>query len=219
MNAEETECTLDQPEAVAALTFQSGLITTEGVATPITDLANAQFANEQFTSGKVGMTTNGPWNFVNLRNDATFDWDIAPMPAGPNGSVTWVAGSGFGLSRTTEHPEEAWQALKVITSSASLQKTAAAGRGYPARRSAVPAFIDRSQKPTAVDIVEQIVAEEIAGARFLKTTTTWQETEVMLTREFNPVYLGDQSVDDTIATVKQEFDELLEKHQEILAQG
>jgi hypothetical protein len=83
----------------------------------------------------------------------------------------------------------------------------------------VPAFVDPAQKPAAVDIVEQIVAEEIAKARFLKTTTTWQETEVMLTREFNPVFLGDQSVEETVAAVKEEFDELLEKHQELLEQG
>lgn len=219
MNAEETECTLDTPEAIAAIEFVSGLFSTEQVAAPITDLANPQFSNEQFTSGKIGMTQNGPWNFVNLRSNATFDWDIAPLPAGPAGSVTWVAGSGFGLSRTTEHPEEAWQALKVITSSASLNKTAAAGRGYPARKSALPSFIDRTQKPEGVDVVEQIVAEQIASARFLRTTTTWQETEVMLTRDFSPVYLGDQSVEDTVSRVKRNFDELLEKHQELLSQG
>lgn len=219
MNAEETTSTLDSPEAIAALQFVSGLFTTENVAAPITDLANTQFASEQFTSGKIGMTQNGPWDFVNLRANASFDWDIAPLPAGPGGSVTWVAGSGFGLSRNTRHPEEAWQALKVITSSASLNKTAAAGRGYPGRLSAVPSFVDRAQKPTGVDVVEQIVAEQIASARFLKTTTTWQETQVMMTRDFDPLYLGDQSVEDTIATVKRNFDELLEKHQELLGEG
>ncbi len=60
------------------------------------------------------------------------------------------------------------------------------------------------------------MAEEIASARFLKTTTTWQETQVMMTRDFDPMYLGDQSVADTVATVKRNFDDLLEKHQELL---
>jgi multiple sugar transport system substrate-binding protein len=216
MNAEETASTLDQPDAVAALDFVTGLLTEDEVATPITDLANANFAREAFNSGKVGMHTDGPWQFVNLREDAAFNWDVAPLPAGKAGSITWVAGSGFGVSNTTEHPNEAWQAVQVITSSQSLQKLAQAGRGYPARQSAVPAFVDPSVPPQNVAVVEQILANSVAQSRFLRTTTTWQETEVMLTQEFNPVFLGQQSVEETISRVKPKFDELLEKHQELI---
>lgn len=217
MNAEETTCTLDTPEALAAMNFFVGLWTKDRVAPPITDLANANYASEAFQSGTIGMSINGPWDFVNLRANASFDWDIAPLPAGPGGSVTWVAGSGFGISTTTEHPDEAWLALQVITSSESLRKLAAAGRGYPARQSSVPGFIDRAVPPASVDIVEQIVAEEIANARFFRTTTTWQETEVMLTQEWNPVFLGDTSVEDAVANITPKFDDLLEKHQELIA--
>lgn len=216
MNAEESACTLDSAESLAALNFLVGLFTEDQVAPPITDLANNLYASEAFQSGKIGMYTNGPWEFVNLRTNATFDWDIAPIPAGPGGSVTWVAGSGFGISNTTEHLDEAWQALKVITSPASLQKLAAAGRGYPARRSAVPAFIDPTAPPASVDRVEQIVAEQGVEARFYRTTTTWQETQVMLTRDFNPVFLGQQTVEETVEKVKPAWDELLEKHQQLL---
>jgi hypothetical protein len=38
----------------------------------------------------------------------------------------------------------------------------------------------------------------------------------MLSRDFSPVFLGKQSVRDTIANVKPQFDELLQEHQEIL---
>jgi len=216
MNAEETECTLNSPESLAALNFLVGLFTEDQVAPPITDLANPLYAAEAFQSGKIGMYTNGPWEFVNLRENAAFGWDIAPIPAGPAGSVTWVAGSGFGISNTTEHPEEAWQALKVITSPASLQKLAAAGRGYPARRSAVPAFIEPNVPPAGVAAVERIVGEQGVEARFYRTTTTWQETQVMLTRDFNPVFLGQQTVEETVDKVKPQWDELLEKHQRLL---
>lgn len=218
MNEEETVSTLDSPESLEALNFIVGLIT-DGTAAPITDLANPQFANEAFLSGNIGMSQNGPWQFVNLRSQAPFNWDVAPLPAGPAGSITWVAGSGFGISNTTAYPEEAWQALKVITSTASLEKVATAGRGYPARQSAVPAFIDPGQPPEHVDIVADILNEDIAESRFLRTTTTWQETEVMLAQEFNPIFLGQESVEDVVARIKPRFDELLARHQELIAQG
>lgn len=216
MNEAETETLIDSPDSVAALNFMVGLITKDKCAAPITDLANANFASEQFYSGKIGMTPNGPWNFVNVRKNAGFKWDIAPLPAGKAGSVTWVAGSGFGISNTTQHPEEAWLALKTITSTESLEKTAKAGRGYPGRQSAVPAFIDRSLAPENVDTVAGILTNELAQSRFYRTTTTWQEIAVMMTQEFNPVYLGQQSVEETVARVAPKFNELLAKHQSLL---
>lgn len=216
MNEEETESTLDSPESVEALNFIIGMITQDETAAPITDLANTQFARETFNSGKIGMTQDGPWQFVNTRKDAAFNFDVAPLPAGPAGSVTWVAGSGFGISNTTEHPDAAWQALKVITSTESLMKLARAGRGYPARQSAVPAFVEPDAPPDNVPVVEGILANEVSESRFLRTTTTWQETEVMLTQDFNPIFLGDQSVEEVIENVKPKFDELLGRHQELL---
>ena len=50
------------------------------------------------------------------------------------------------------------------------------------------------------------------------TTTTWQETTVMLARDFSPVFLGKQSVDAVVRKVKPQFDKLLAENQEILEQ-
>jgi multiple sugar transport system substrate-binding protein len=219
MNPEENECTLDQPPAVNALTFYSSLFVSERVAAPITDLANPLWAIEVFYSGKIAMHANGPWQFVNIRKNANFDWDIAPLPAGPAGSITTAAGSGFGISANTKYPEEAWKALRVITSTESLSKLARAGRGYPARKSAVPAFKDPTVPPSHVDIVEKILSNEIGTARFYKTVTTWQEIAVMLQRDFPPVLLGQQTVQETITKIKPQFDELLKKHSELVKQG
>ncbi len=159
-----------------------------------------RFTNsEAFYSGKIGMYYTGPWNFVNVRKNAKFAWDIAPLPQGKAGSVTYVAGSGFGISNTTKSPDEAWQALKVLTSNESLQKLAKGGRAYPARQSAVPAIVNPAVPPKSIDTVQQVLDDKIAKTRFYKTTTTWQE-----------------SVADTVAKVKPKFDDLLKKHQELV---
>lgn len=216
MNEEETECTLDSPESLEALNFLYTLVTEDQAVTPLTDLANANFHREAFNSGNVGMQQDGPWQFVNTRKEATFDWDIAPIPAGSAGSITTVNGSGFGISNTTQHPEAAWQALKVITSTESLEKVARAGRGYPARQSAVPAFVDPSLPPEHVEMVERILTGEIAQVRQFDTTTTWQEIVIMLTRDFVPILLGEQTPEEIVADVVPNFNDLLERHQELL---
>ena len=213
MNAAETECTLDTPESIEAMEFVISMIT-DGIAAPVTDLANTSFAIEEFFSGKVGMHVDGPWQFINIKENSDFEWDVAPLPAGPAGSVTPAAGSGFGISNTTENPDAAWDALKILTSTGSLEKLVKAGRGYPARQSAVPTF--ENPPPDNVDVVQKILVSDIGEARPFVTTTTWQETTVMMGRDFSPVFLGKQSVEEVVDKVKPQFDELLQEHQEIL---
>jgi multiple sugar transport system substrate-binding protein len=159
------------------------------------------------------MTINGPWQVVNVRKSAKFDFDYVPFPAGKGGSVPWDAGSGFGISNKTKFPDEAWQALTALTSTESLKKIANGGRAFPARKSAVSAYIDPALPPKNATIVEGIDAQ----ARFLKTTTTWQEIEVMMMQDFaSQLFLGQKSVKDTVAAVKPKFDALLKKHQDLL---
>src|SRR5690606_17581836 len=44
------------------------------------------------------------------------EWAVVPLPAGPNGTresaVMWM---GWGINANTEHPEEAWELLKWLT--------------------------------------------------------------------------------------------------------
>jgi multiple sugar transport system substrate-binding protein len=213
MNAAQTECTLDSAESIAAMEFVISMIT-DGIAAPVTDLANTSFAIEEFFSGKIGMHIDGPWQFINIKENSDFEWDVAPLPAGPAGSVTPAAGSGFGISNTTENADAAWEALKILTSTSSLEKLVKAGRGYPARESAVPTF--EKPPPDNVDVVQKILVSDIGEARPFVTTTTWQETTVMMGRDFSPVFLGKQSVEEVVDKVKPQFDELLQEHQEIL---
>jgi multiple sugar transport system substrate-binding protein len=213
MNEAQTECTLDTPESIEAMEFVISMIT-DGIAAPVTDLANTSFAIEEFYGGKIGMHVDGPWQFINIKENSDFEWDVAPLPAGPAGSVTPAAGSGFGISNTTENPDAAWEALKILTSTGSLEKLVKAGRGYPARQSAVPTF--ENPPPDNVDVVQKILVSDIGEARPFVTTTTWQETTVMMGRDFSPVFLGKQSVEEVVDKVKPQFDELLQEHQEIL---
>ena len=87
----------------------------------MTDFADPVAGFNRFLGGKVAMHTNGPWQIVNVRANAKFGWDVAPIPAGPAGSVGWAAGSGFGVSSATENADAAFKAISVITSKESIE--------------------------------------------------------------------------------------------------
>jgi multiple sugar transport system substrate-binding protein len=215
MNEDATECTLDQPEAMEAMQFLSDLFNKDKVAAPVTDLANPNFGLERFFSGKVGMHMDGPWQIVNIRGNAKFDFDIAPIPAGSAGSICWAAGSGFGISKATKHAGSAFKAISVITGKEALAGLTKAGRGYPARQSAVPIFEAKSPPKNAA-IVQQVLNSKIGETRPFRATATWQETDVMLTQELMPaIFLGNPSIESAVAKVKPKFDALLKRAKDI----
>lgn len=215
MNAEKTECLLGTAESISAMEFLVGMID-EGIVAPITTVAGTFSAADQFNSGKIGMFIDGPWSILTVRGAAEFDFDIAPIPEGSAGSIPWAAGSGFGISKSVADPEEAWQALKVITNTQALEDLAKAGRGYPARRSSVPAFEDPSLPPKNVELVQKVLDGEIGEVRPYETTATWEETNVMLNRELVPILLGNRSVEEAVEVVVPQFDILLDQHQELV---
>ena len=78
---------------------------------------------DPFASGQQAMTMEGSWAVVasRLSIGSKFDWDVAPLPKGPTGHIPLSpAGGAWSASATTKHPYEAWQYLKWLSSTQSL---------------------------------------------------------------------------------------------------
>ena len=199
---------LSNPATQAAIQFYADLLNKEKVAAPITDPSNANWNREQFYAGRVAMYHDGPWNFVNLRSKMRDDWDITFFPRGQAGSVPWVAGSGFGIAAGSQHKTEAWQALKWLTSSDSLQQVAKAGRGYPGRQSAQPAFVHKDVPPQH----QELIAEQAKTAKPYRVNTNWQEIVTQLGRDLvDPIMLTGKPVPEAIKDAEPAYQDLISK--------
>jgi len=219
MDKGATKSTLDSPQAMEAMQFLSDLFLKDKVAAPITDLANPNFGLERFSSGKVAMHMDGPWQIVNIRSNAGFDFDIAPIPSGRAGSVGWAAGSGFGISKATDKSDDVFKAISVITGPAALKSLTRAGRGYPARQSAVPIFESKSP-PDHAALVQKVLNSQLGQTRPYRATATWQETIVMLTQELIPaIFLGNPDLATGVQNAKPKFDSLLARAKDIESRG
>ena len=69
----------------------------------------------------------------NIKKKVNFTVGMAPVPAREAGSITLRAGSGFGISTTSAHKDEAWKAIQVMTGPEAEQYLAEAGRAFAAR--------------------------------------------------------------------------------------
>lgn len=102
------------PEAVETIEFLNSLINEHGVAPQPAELEGVP---DIFASGLAAMWVDGIWNVTGLRDTATFNWAVGPVPRGPN----WAEETAYGWSdmisigATTEYPEESWDLIQCLT--------------------------------------------------------------------------------------------------------
>ena len=172
------------------------------------DMPTANWVTDQFYGGRAAMITTGPWNFVNARSKVKDVWDVAMLPRGKAGSISWIAGSGFGISSSTKYKNEAWQVLKYITSTEGLSQVAKAGRGYPGRASATQAFYRTDVPPEH----QQIIAKQAETGKAYRTNSTWQEILDQLKRDLvDPIAVLGNPVTDAVKSAEPAYQALLDK--------
>lgn len=193
-NSETGNYDFTQDATADAFQFVSDLFHVHQVARPLTEFANPFFQVEQFLGGSVGMFIEGPWQATTLRA-AEFRWGMAPVPEGPAGRYTPVAGSGFSISSETENPAAAWEALRSITSTESLTKLAEWGRGLPARASAVQGFFDGQE---AVEGLEWVV-DSVDFGRAYTGHNNWQEVQSIVQDEVQALLLDSSITGEDVA--------------------
>jgi multiple sugar transport system substrate-binding protein len=199
---------LSKPESIDAMQWYVDLVHKLKVSAQVDDPGNANWVTDQFYGGRAAMITTGPWNFVNARSKLKDVWDIALLPKGKAGSISWVAGSGFGIATTTKNKTEAWQVLKYLTSTEGLSKVAKAGRGYPGRNSALQAFYRTDVPPEH----QQLIAKQAEAGRPYRTNSTWQEILDQLKRDLvDPVVISNKPVAETVKAAEPAYQALLDK--------
>lgn len=134
-------CALNSPEVVEALTFMRSL-QAEEIAVPYgTD------SEPPFVAGSVGMFLNGRWATPNMLAQSGFDWNVAEVPAGPGGQSNFLFWGAYVVNANTEHPQEAWELLKQLTSVDVQQQVSALGANFPSRQGDEPLAAVREAFP------------------------------------------------------------------------
>jgi|GEM_PF-17952 len=89
-----------------------------------------------FENGRIAIYYGGHVTELGpLRDTASFDWDIAPLPAGPAGRATGeLAVEGLGISTQCKHPQAAFEVLRFLQRKDIALALAQGGMIPPARR-------------------------------------------------------------------------------------
>ena len=148
---------IDKEESQQALNFYADLRKKYHVAPLKSEIASATMA-QMFLQQRIGMYLSGRWMVPKLREEAEFDWDITEFPKGTKGSIVQLDASGWAVSKSSKHKEEAKKLVKFLSSKESSEKFAQSGLIVPAREDAANSeyFLD-GQKPEHSKIFLDII--------------------------------------------------------------
>lgn len=132
-----TQLTLDNSKSAEGLQFYADLINQYRVMpTPLAMANSGMGVDLMFASGRLAMFLSGIWETPALRQKYSFRWDVAMFPKNREGIRHFGSGgTGYGVLRTSEHPREAWEVVKALTSVQVQAKLADKGLAQPSRRS------------------------------------------------------------------------------------
>jgi multiple sugar transport system substrate-binding protein len=106
---------------------------------------SGQYGGDLFLAGVAAMMPMGHWAVPGYM-DASFKWDVVPMPSGPAGRFTSVNSAGFVVAHATKAPDAAWKFLQFVLSPAAQTRLAELGFACPVLKSIAesPAFMQQS---------------------------------------------------------------------------
>ena len=129
---------------------------------------------------------------------------MAPLPAGPEGNAGPILGSGYGISATCEHPEEALKVLGSLLSKDAQDYIASSGRSYPARTESQPLYfesIDEEYREHVQTVFESAFASTVP----LYMTQNWAKLESYIQPNLVSVYSGQTTMADMLESAQAQF--------------
>jgi multiple sugar transport system substrate-binding protein len=193
------ELDLTQEGFVKAVQWYADLVTQLKVAPQVVATNDATPALNSFIAGDAAMVTDGPWQLVNVMDQAQFEVGVAPIPAGDSGSHSQVAGSGFGISQTCPDPDKALQAIAVLTGPEALQYLAEQGRAFPARTAQQETWFS-PELAGAKEGLEAAIKNGVPAP----ATENYQQVNQLFMQYGVEAVNGQQSVPDFLSSVQQQ---------------
>jgi len=99
-------------------------------------------SDAKFFSGQVAVWMQGSWVLKPISDGAGFEWGIARMPKGPEGSIVRVNGLGDTIYAKSKHPEEAWKFVSYIASKKGQDILGETGSTFPGHADSISKFVD-----------------------------------------------------------------------------
>ena len=169
---------------------------------------SGQYGGDTFAAGVSAMTPMGHWAVPGYA-DANLSFDVAPMPKGPAGRFTSVNSAGFVIAKLTKHPNEAFQFLKFVLSTAGQTRLAELGFACPVLKSIAQSDAFLKQK---ININQQVFLDALQYSRIKPVFKGYDEWSSAVGDGMAPVWRGEADLNQTLDQVIAAADDVLSKN-------
>lgn len=165
--------------------------------------AGAITGSGRFAAGNAAMYIDGPWVLQQTKDSVDFDIGVAPLPRGEGESRFITAGSGWGISATSQHKEEAYKALQILTGPKAAEILASAGRALPGRLEEQKFWYDVAAKDVAG--THEVLDYMFAHSTPFRLNEYWNEFENLITQYMPLALNGDSTTEAVLADIQSQL--------------
>jgi ABC-type glycerol-3-phosphate transport system substrate-binding protein len=193
--ASDGKLDLTNPQLADAFQNYAKLVYQYHVA-PTISVPQATQTPSLWQAGHIAMVVDGPWDLINDKQTVNFKFGIVPLPR-QKSAVTLTAGSGFGISATTQHPDDAWKAVSVLTGADAEQYLATQGRAFSARKAQQQYWYKNAVLGSQATL-QQAISESTPYV----TTSNWNQASTLIAQYGVNVLSGQQTAAQALQQVQ-----------------
>lgn len=192
----------DTPQGEQAFQYVVDLIEKYHVAPSAADTnTNGDFSRDQFTQGKLALLQTGSYNLANVDQGASFDWGIAPLPAGPQGAISVTNGVIAAGNAHSKHPDAVKKVLQWLGTADGSAAIGADGSASPAVVGAQQGFKDYwKKKDIDVSPLYEVLKN---GSVQAPQGANWAKAQDAFGPVFEEMFLGRVPVPDALAEAQK----------------
>jgi multiple sugar transport system substrate-binding protein len=201
--------TLADPASVEGIQWVADLTHKHKVQPPWTKIqagaSNPNFALSMFVNGEVAMMTRNFSSAAYIKDNAKFNWDIAPIP-GNKDQKTISTLIVWAIPAKAQNPELAWKVLKFFASEEGAGELAAQQDMIPANREAAKVIKSTAgESPAHLELAVEAV-EHGVNENFSEHI---QRARAIYRPELELVWGGQKSAEEALNGVKDQVEQAL----------
>lgn len=205
-----TASAANTPEVKEVLTAISDLRKVHGASPEAKLLTNSGMsAAQMLQTGKIAMLIEGSWGLQEIAN-MNFNVGMAVLPKFDE-AITHGQAHLHVASANTEHPEEAWQLIKYLSSESYQLQNVKAGLWLPNHKSlyteeGIAKWLTDGVHPEGfTDLIPYFLNSKTYPYALLSSQRIQDNT----TAELDKFFYGAQSVDDTVKNIEKQTNDIL----------
>ena len=172
--------------------------------------AQMQGVSKPFTTGQIGMVSEGSWRISSYRSALEDPFGIALIPRGPESTgdhVVYGWTDNFAMSNYTEYPDQAWKWMLDMTGPKRPYDSLLGGKVPIWREAAMSeVWLEKGQMPANKEVVLEAV--DLIGSRTAPKMSEWRPSAESM---FDKIVLGEVGFEAGMKELEEKINQILNR--------